>query len=160
MNEILVSFFTHHRWSTLRLLDACERLSEHHLDYTPGGTYGSIRATLQHLLAAEERYVTLLTGEPAPEPLHESHAFPGFARLRASAERSGAALMAIAAQAEAAAHLTGEFQGKPYTMPLLIPLIQAIHHAVEHRTHITTLMGQQGLEPPDLSAWAYGEESG
>jgi uncharacterized damage-inducible protein DinB len=35
---------------------------------------------------------------------------------------------------------------------------ESIHHAHEHRTQITTLLGQQGIEPPSLSGWNYFDE--
>jgi uncharacterized damage-inducible protein DinB len=33
--------------------------------------------------------------------------------------------------------------------------MQAIHHATDHRSQIATILSQIGLEPPDLSVWAY-----
>ena len=42
---------------------------------------------------------------------------------------------------------------------ILIPvealLLQAIHHAHEHRTQIETMLGQLGIDPPGLSGWRY-----
>ena len=40
-------------------------------------------------------------------------------------------------------------------LPASVLLLQAVHHAHEHRTQVTTLLGQQGLEPPGLSGWRY-----
>jgi uncharacterized damage-inducible protein DinB len=36
-------------------------------------------------------------------------------------------------------------------------LIQAINHAVDHRSHIATLLSQQGIELPDLDGWSYND---
>jgi len=41
-----------------------------------------------------------------------------------------------------------------------VPLVQAIHHASEHRTQVLTILSQQGIEPPDLSGWAFGDAMG
>ena len=40
----------------------------------------------------------------------------------------------------------------------MVPLMQAIHHATDHRSHIATVLSQIGIRPPDLSVWAYDEE--
>jgi len=34
-------------------------------------------------------------------------------------------------------------------------LAQAVHHGNEHRTHVTTVLGANGLDDPELSAWEY-----
>ena len=39
-------------------------------------------------------------------------------------------------------------------------LTQLVHHGSEHRTQITTILGANGIEPPPLSAWAYGRAAG
>lgn len=159
MEPTLVHLFKHNRWANLRLLAACAALTPEQLSARPpGGTFGSIEDTLVHLLAAEERYVALLSGEPQPEPnLRESEGFPGFERLWERAGRSGDALLALAEEDPYERVLTGRRGSEAYEMPAVIPMTQALHHGNEHRTHITTMMGQQGLEPPDLSAWGYVE---
>jgi hypothetical protein len=35
-------------------------------------------------------------------------------------------------------------------------LAQLVHHGNEHRTQATTILGASGIEPPEISAWAYG----
>jgi len=36
-------------------------------------------------------------------------------------------------------------------------VIQAINHGIDHRSQIATLLSQQGIELPDLDAWAYND---
>lgn len=159
--DTLTEMFGHNLWANLRLLDACEEAGERVLAASADGTYGEVGAALVHLLAAEERYVALLTGEPQPEPpLSERDAFPGFARLRERAERSGEALIGLAMDDPGETLLEGENRFGPYSIRALVPLVQAIHHANEHRTHVTTALSQNEVEPPELSAWLYGEEKG
>jgi hypothetical protein len=69
MKPTLVELFHHNKWSNLRLLDACAQLNDEQLDASTKGTYGTIRDTLLHLFAAEERYVDLLTAVPSSSPL-------------------------------------------------------------------------------------------
>jgi hypothetical protein len=37
-----------------------------------------------------------------------------------------------------------------------ILLVQAIHHANDHRTHICTVLGSHGIPLPEMDVWAYG----
>jgi uncharacterized damage-inducible protein DinB len=60
MSTVLIDAFRYKRWANLHLLDICSTLDEIQLQLTTPGTYGTIRATLQHLLAAEQRYATRL----------------------------------------------------------------------------------------------------
>jgi len=43
-------------------------------------------------------------------------------------------------------------------VPASLILTQAINHATKHRAQVMTILTQQGVEPPDLSGWAYVEE--
>jgi uncharacterized damage-inducible protein DinB len=157
----LVEMFRHHLWANLRLIAACEKAGESALAANAEGTYGEAGAALLHMLAAEERYLVLLTGEPqSTPPLSEREPFPGLARLRERAERSGEALIRLVEADPGENLLEGENRYGPYSIRTFVPLIQAIHHGNEHRTHVTTALSQNGIEPPDLSAWAFGEEMG
>jgi DinB family len=49
----LPDFFKFNLWANLRLLDACEQLSDAKLDATTKGVYGSVRETLMHLVSSE-----------------------------------------------------------------------------------------------------------
>jgi len=158
MSTALVELFRHNLWANLRLLDACSRLPDEQLDASAPGTYGRVRDTLVHLLAAEERYVTLLGGQQPEHPLREADGFPGWEELRRRALHSGEALVALAESVDPTRILRGERGGKPYAIPAVVPLMQAINHATEHRAHVVTVLSQGGVEPPALDAWAYGRE--
>lgn len=160
MHTTLVDLFQHNKWANLQLLEACAGLAEDQWQAAAEGTYGAVVDTLLHLLAAEERYVTLLTGRVPADPIHEKKGFPGFAVLREHARLSGDALIAVAQDDPYDQILKGQFGDEPYEMRAVVPLVQAIHHAAEHRTQIMTILGQIGAPQPDLSGWAYGLEMG
>jgi uncharacterized damage-inducible protein DinB len=143
-------------WANLRLLDACAHLSDTHLG-TPAaqGAFGTVRETLMHLLAAEEGYAqhVQLTG-PAPTPrLDDLATIPGFDELRRRAQRSGDELIAVAERGDLDRILS--LEGGTYDAPVIIVLIQAVNHGVDHRSQIATLLSQQDLTLPDLDGWAY-----
>ncbi len=151
----LPGFFQYNLWANLSLLDACEQLTDAQLDATMTGTFGSIRETLIHLLGAEEGYVAALTGNIPDPRLRDLPTFPGFDELRRRAQRSGSALIAYAEQGDPGQTLY--LDGGTYEATTTIVLIQAIDHAIDHRSQISTLLSQQGIEPPDLDAWAYND---
>ena len=158
MTTGLPDFFRYNLWANLRLLDECAQLSDAQLDATMKGTYGSVRETLMHLFAAEEGYVGALTGQ-RPEPaLHESAPFAGFDELRRRAERSGEELISFAEQAEEAdVNKILHLDGGTYDAAVIIVLIQAINHAIDHHSQISTVLSQQDCEPPDLDGWSYND---
>jgi uncharacterized damage-inducible protein DinB len=153
----LSDFFKYNLWANLRLLDACAQLSDAQLDETMQGTYGSVRETVMHLFSAEEGYARHFnfTGRAPIPPLKESETFPGFDELRRRAERSGKELIALAEQGNLD-HIL-HLDGGAYDASVMIVLMQAIDHGIDHRSQIATLLSQQGIETPDLDAWAYND---
>jgi uncharacterized damage-inducible protein DinB len=152
----IVFLFQHNTWANLRLLDACAGLDDAQLDATVPGTMGTLRATLQHICGAEERYLAALTDAPRPPSLERSP-WPGIDDLRARAQATGAGLAAVAARREATEGVPVEWQGEKRSVPVGIFLLQAINHATEHRAHVTTILTQQGITPPELDGWNYHE---
>lgn len=157
MNAGWADFYRHNLWANLHLLDACAQLTDEQLDASAPGTYGRIRDTLVHLFRAEASYLAQLTQRP-PERRLSPDEFPGVEALREHARRSGEGLIAVATTVDPAHILQGTYQGEPYEMPVIVPLMQAIHHAADHRSQIATALSQLGIEPPNLSVWAYDEE--
>ena len=155
MTTGLPDFFKYNLWANLRLLDACEHLSDAHLDATINGTFGSVRETLMHLFSSEEGYARTLTGTSPTPPLEEYSTFPGLDVLRQRAQRSAEALLKVAEQSDLSQIL--HLDGETYDAPAFIVVIQAINHAIDHRSQISTLLSQQGIEPPELDAWAYND---
>ncbi len=151
----LPDFFTYNLWANLRLLDACARLSNAQLDATMPGTFGSVRETLMHLFTSEEGYVRHFTGTTPTPPLKELTTFVGFDELRRRAERSGKELITIAEQRDL--NQIFYLDGGTYEAPAIIILLQAINHAIDHRSQISTLLSQQDTELPELDAWSYND---
>src|SRR5262249_4847021 len=95
---ILVRLFEHHRWANQRAIEACAGLSEARPAAPVAGTAGSIRETITHLVGAEQRYVSRLTGRPPG--YHEREGWPGAAALAATLDQSGQALVELAGRAD------------------------------------------------------------
>jgi uncharacterized damage-inducible protein DinB len=158
VDELLIEAFRYNKWANLHLLDVCAKLSNEQLQLSAPGTYGTIAATLLHLFGAEQRYLRrLVGGEPR---ISERDEFPGVAALKEIAAQNGDRLI------EAAGRVTGgdvvETQrGDAHVrLHLGVVLVQAMHHGNDHRTHICTILGQNGIDYGDMDVWAYGEATG
>ena len=167
MRSALLELFRYKTWATLRLIELCQSLNPEHLDATIPGTYGTVRDTLRHLVAAEEGYFSILTRErfntrEAAEAFVLPDALPdGPVPLEELAERIGrlGPGWEILAQdpdlPDREVTTTDAFR-----VPGAVPLAQAIHHADEHRVQVLSILGARGLEVAELGVWDYAESAG
>lgn len=158
MEPLAIEAFRYHKWANLHLLDVCGNLSDKQLQWTAPGTYGTIAATLQHLLAAEQRYLWRLGGSEGR--FTERHKFPGVAALRENAARSGDELIAAARRSKADAVVRAKFRRGTAEIHVGVLLLQALHHGNDHRTHVCTILGHHAITYGDMDVWAYGEATG
>ena len=160
MGQVLAELFKHNSWATLELLDLCEQQADEVLDSRSTGTYGTARDTLIHLVSAERRYASIFR-PPETENVNEMMGqTASFAMLRASARESGSVLEEKAASASDNWTVESEYGGEKHILRGSTILIQAIDHATEHRTHVRAILTEQGVEPPNLDGWVYGQETG
>jgi uncharacterized damage-inducible protein DinB len=110
-----------------------------------------------HLVSSEEGYARHFnfTGREPFTRLNESDPFPGFDELRRRVQRSGKELIALAEQGDLDQVL--HLDGGTYDAEVIIVLIQAIDHGVDHRSQIATVLSQQGIDAPCLDAWCYND---
>lgn len=153
-----VEAFRYHRWANLHLLGVCGGLADEQLDLTTPGTFGTIRATLLHLLGAEQGYIQRLGG--SERRLTRDSSFPGVDALKREAERSADELIALSQLIEPDDEFEADFQDGRYLLKKGVVLLQALHHGNDHRTHICTILGAHGLEYGDMDVWAYGDATG
>ncbi len=155
MSTPLAEMYQHNRWANLLLLDFCKDLTDEQLDTSSPGGFGSIRDTLHHILAAEERYVHRLTGRE-PSNFVNVDETPTLSELRSGAEWSGEQLEEAASKVRPGETLESIFDGKGWEIEASVQLTQALHHGNEHRAQIATTLTTLGIEPPNMSAWAWG----
>lgn len=158
MDNLLVEASRNHRWANLHVFDICARLSDEQLRLTSAGTYGTIANTLLHMVAAEQRYVTHLTGKKAA--INERDSFPGVAKLRELATHTADQLIEVAGRSGAPGVVEVDWPEGKFDLDLGVVVLQALHHGNDHRTHICTILGQHGMECGDMDLWAYGHATG
>jgi uncharacterized damage-inducible protein DinB len=159
MGPLLIETFRYHKWANLHLMDVCAKLSEDQLQLTAPGTYGTIAATLQHLVAAEQRYI-LVRLDGGKATLNERVEFPGVVALRQLAASGGDRLIAAAGKIKPDDATEASYDGARFKLLLGVVLIQALHHGNDHRTHVCTILGSHGIPYGDMDVWAYGEATG
>jgi uncharacterized damage-inducible protein DinB len=155
MSEIFIDLYKHHLWANVALLEIGESLPDAALDAGAAGTYGNIRDTLVHLLAAEGRYLNAMAGRGEPSDALKEGSFPGIAELKRRAQGSGEELMQLAEKQTSNEIINVERGGQRYEIPISIFFAQAINHGTEHRAHVCTALTQHGIEPPNLDVWTY-----
>jgi len=159
MEPLLVEAFRYNKWANLHLLDVCSGFSQEQLQMTSPGTYGTLGATFLHLLAAEQRYIKRLGGGE-PQINERDDKFPGMKVLREHAVRSGDELIEIAPRITPDDAKEAKFQDGRFMLHSWVVVIQALHHGNDHRTHIGTILGHNGLTYGDMDVWAYGQANG
>lgn len=152
--DSLTTLFRHNLWANLCLLERCMALSPEQLEATMVGGFGSIRDTLQHIATAERSYFSRIsTGQPLRRP---KDAPPlSLAEMAESLRVSGGGLIEWVPKVDPDDTVTVDWDGTPREVPKAIILTQAINHATEHRAQIMATLTQLGIEPPELSGWAY-----
>jgi uncharacterized damage-inducible protein DinB len=152
--------FDHHAWATLRLIDRCAGLPADQLDATVPGTAGTIRDTLIHLVAADQRYLRRMDGrEPSVGVNERDDPAPTLETLRRAFPDQVArwyALLDGLAELDVVLAPDRDWPAVPHAERLL--LLQAIHHGNDHRTHVCTILGAHGVEAPELDGWHFWED--
>ena len=157
--SMLEDAFGHHVWATLRLIDACLPLSPKQLEMALPGTYGSILATIRHLVGADASYLNRLTGGRTSRIDEDQMGIP---ELRAAMERNGKAWSQILGQEldPDTVIVARRDDGSETHAPAGIRLAQALHHGTDHRSQICTALTTLGVEPPGIDVWDFGFVNG
>lgn len=154
MSFVLQEMMNHNRWANMQTAAACARLTSEQLAHEIQGGFGSIRATIEHILSWEEWYAATILGAEPPSDSGTPETWVD--RMSAS----GDAMLNIALDATDDRPITGDWGSGPFTKSLSIYLVQCLEHAAEHRAHIAVGLSTIGIAPPDVSAWAYSRRAG
>ena len=159
--NVLHEFLTHNTMMNERLLEACAALTHEQLAASVEGTYGSIGATLVHIVQGQDSYAHRYFGEERPPRLEEDP-FPGFDVLRERMAMTNRMLEGAVAHAGDGRKVTvtGDDPEGTWEMEGDLLLVQAVNHATEHRSQIATILTQLGVEPPDMSGWRFFFDGG
>ena len=157
--SILADAFGHHVWATLRLIDACLALNREQLEVGVPGTYGSILATMRHLVGADCSYLFALTGGHVAAIDEDRMDLPELRAAMATNGPSWASLLAQDLDPDTVV-VRHRDDGSESHAPMGIRLAQALHHGTDHRSQVCTALTALGVEPPAIDAWDFADEGG
>jgi uncharacterized damage-inducible protein DinB len=158
MDALLAEAFEHHLWANRELIAFCRRLTPEQLQATAPATYGSIVATLNHIVASDAGYLPRKKVERPPWAGDDEN-LVGLDALAARVEETAPLWRAYLADPLPPADKL-ELDGGAYQANAAVPIVQALHHGNVHRENVCTILTSLGFEPPDLQAWAWAEATG
>src|SRR5947209_11739579 len=85
VNGPLAEMFRYNRWANLRLIDACQALTDDQLASNAPGASGSIGELLTHLVGGQQTFVLRTKGRQHQGELGRRSEWPGIAIIRAVA---------------------------------------------------------------------------
>jgi uncharacterized damage-inducible protein DinB len=152
----------HNAWATLRLLEASQALTPEQLAATVPGTFGSVLATLQHIIRSEGFYQFLLSGRWPAWRWPEDQS-PDLDMLERAAQQSAAfweTFLSEPYDPDRPVVVPDPRDDKIHDVALGVILTQVLDHGTDHRSQISTILTAIGVTPPRLDAWASGRARG
>ena len=157
MNEILIEAFHQKDWAMKVLIVACKKCSVEGLT-RPAAGFGSILATLNHLVVADAGYVASVGGARADWAVANSET-NDLQELIVRAEENCARWKQFLQKPVDGERLAFLDKGA-YETHTAVVVVQALHHASIHGEQVCKALEALGVEPPDLQPWAYADETG
>jgi uncharacterized damage-inducible protein DinB len=158
-NAVLRDPIRHNVWATQSLIGFCraQRLTAGQLEATGVGTFGTIPATLEHIVRCDGSYVRRLAESPLD--FVDSQEPPDFDALERWNAEAGALWEHLLAKPIDVERVIVIDDGTRETR-VGIFLAQAINHANHHREQVCAILTGLGIQPPDIQAWEYAWTSG
>jgi uncharacterized damage-inducible protein DinB len=153
--NIWSNVFRHHRWSNLVLIDFLSTRTDEQLKLTIPGTYGSSIDTVRHVVSSDADYVRIIPDTPDVPQVEQDGPFGGWPVLRDVAETADTALIKYVDGLTEDTFFIDVDDGETFELTKSFLLGQIIHHASEHRSQIRTTLSTHGIQPPEISVWAW-----
>ncbi len=154
----LVAHFRHmaanNRWSNARLHACCATLPSAEYFRDRGAFFGSIHATVSHILAIDEWYLTGLHAERAGRVDYGAVVHATRAELTRAQKAADRRLLAYCngltpARLGEVAHWRDD-DGDDHAEPVHLVLTHLFIHQIHHRGQVHDLLQQAGVAPPQL----------
>jgi uncharacterized damage-inducible protein DinB len=149
-------------WANRHILDHAGRLTPAELHTPDGGSFGSVHATLVHMMDVEWSWLDEIWRGNARSVIFNpaDHADVGAIRARwATAEAALRAFIAdLAAEGENSPHRVIVYQGDAGAVrrrPLWQLMLHLVNHGTQHRAEIAAALTRFGHSPGDLDMTRY-----
>lgn len=148
---------SYNRWQNENLYEAAHGLSEHDRTEDLGAFFGSIEATLNHILWADRIWMSRFAGWSAPRKndipgsVGEAGDWEHLRSERAAFDRD----LVAWADALSADDLAGDFTwysgatGREWTQPLWRLITHLFNHQTHHRGQVHAMLTAKGAKPHD-----------
>lgn len=154
----------YNQWANIRLYAACGALSPEDFSRPRPSFFGSIMATLNHILVGDSIWFGRFTGNLPPGVTQLNQILhPDYAALKSAREAKDAEIIAFC-DSMTTDRLNGMFsytnsRGQSFTDPLFPPLMHFFNHQTHHRGQVHVLLSHAGINPPELDMIFYMRET-
>ena len=154
--------YAYNRWANERTLDAVSPLTSEQFTRTVGGSFGSLRDTLVHILSAEWIWLERCRGR-SPKAMLAPADFPDVASLRTRwgqvAQEQREFNEAIASEDLRKMVTYVNTRGETWSYPLEEVLWHVVNHGSYHRGQVTTMLRQLGAVPASTDFLLFRDEA-
>lgn len=152
MNDLLLEAFRHSAWATKTIISAFRELAAEDLE-KPAHGFGSLIATLNHLVLSDASYHASLTGQ-FTDWLRADNPTSDLDELEARVDETAAMWERFLSAPVDGERLLSLDKGH-YLCSASVVVAQALHHATAHREQIRGGLADIGVKVRDLQPWEY-----
>ena len=147
-------FGRYNAWANRRLYEACAALSPADYRALRPSFFGSIHATLNHILVGDRVWMGRFDGVPSGIERLDQILYDAFADLRAAREAEDARILGFVSglgdDAIAAMLRYRNMAGEPQETPLAWTLAHFFNHQTHHRGQVHGMLSGTPVAPPPL----------
>jgi len=152
------------QWAYGRIYDCVNGLPDDAYREDRKAYFGSIHATLNHLLLVDRLWTRRIKGTPLGFSGLDDILYDDFEKLRAAQEAENIALIELVAdigEDDMQTRIGYEASdGSPGERALWMILATLFNHQTHHRGQVHTMLTQAGITPPSLDVIYYAREIG
>ncbi|MEM7059891.1 MAG: DinB family protein [Pseudomonadota bacterium] len=142
---------TYNAWMNRRLYALCQTVSDADRKADRGAFFGSIHATLNHILFGDLAFLSRFTGDPKEVPALGVELYSDFAELWKARQATDARISDWSMSLTPAwlvenLTYTSLVDGVERTVPRWAIVVHMLNHQTHHRGQITALLSQMGLD--------------
>jgi uncharacterized damage-inducible protein DinB len=147
-------FARYNAWANRRLYEACAALSAEEYRAQRPSFFGSIRATLNHILVGDRVWMGRFEGVPSGIERLDQILYDEFADLKAARESEDARILGFVGglgdDAVAATLRYRNMAGEAQETPLVWTLAHFFNHQTHHRGQVHGMLSGTPVAPPSL----------
>lgn len=141
----------YNRWMNEKLYAACARLTDDQRRRDQGAFFGSVHATLNHILYGDLAFMSRFTGDPPHPPALGEEIHAAFEALHAARTEMDERLVAFAGGLDAdwlarPLSYVSNVDKREHTLSRCVLVTHLFNHQTHHRGQITTLLSQAGID--------------